>query len=117
MRKRISCRVVRSIPLSKSSDALRHTSRSNNRHHKIGDVAAGTPTGFPFCDILQNGVPAKECVWEGSHFVKDCKMGPEPSPNAQVGHFDNPATYIDRLGIARVPTGDGLTAQILDFYV
>ena len=117
MRKRISCRVVRSIPLSKSSDALRHTSRSNNRHHKIGDVAAGTPTGFPFCDILQNGVLTKECVWEGSHFVKDCKMGPKPSPNAQVGHSDNPATYIDRLGIARVPTGDGLTAQILDFYV
>ena len=36
MRKRISCRVIRSIPLSKSSDILHHTSMSNDAYHKIG---------------------------------------------------------------------------------
>jgi hypothetical protein len=45
------------------------------------------------------------------------KMGPEPSQNAQVRYFSNPAIYIDRLEIAGVPTDDGLTPQILDFYV
>lgn len=40
MAKRIPCRVVRSVPLGKSSDALRYASRSNNKHYKTGDVAA-----------------------------------------------------------------------------
>lgn len=78
MRKRISCRVIRSIPLSKSSDILHHTSMSNDSYHK---------------------------------------MGPEPSQNAQVRYCGNAAIYIDRLEITRVPTDDGLTPQILDFYV
>lgn len=40
MIKRISCRVVRSIPLGKSSDALRHAGQPNNEYHRIGDAAA-----------------------------------------------------------------------------
>jgi len=104
MRKKISCKVVRSIPLSESSEILRHSSKSNDKHHKISDVAAETPT-------------AKKSVWEGSHFAKDCKMGSEPSANVQVQHSSNPVTYTERLGIARVSIEDGLTAQILDFYV
>jgi len=120
MRKKISSRVVRSIPLSKSSEGLRHSSRSNDKHHKIGDVVAETPTGFPSApsrgqvypcesrgDGLQNWVPGKKYVWEG----------PEPSANVQVKHSSNPITYTDRMGITRVSIDDGLTAQILDFYV
>ena len=40
MIKRISCRVVRSVPLGKSSDALRHVRQPGNEHHKISDAAA-----------------------------------------------------------------------------
>lgn len=87
MRKRISCRVIRSIALGKSSDALRDASRSDDKPYETRDVVAGTPI-------------AKTCVREDSHFSKY-----------------RPATYIDWLGIARVPTDDGLTAPILDFYV
>ena len=103
MRKRISCRVIRTIPLSKSSDELRHASMSNDKSHKMSD-AARTPN-------------TKKCVWE-------------PAANAQVKHSGNSVrdpkahksalgtlTYTDRLDIARVSIDDGLTAQILDFYV
>jgi len=104
MKKRISCRVIRTIPLSKSSSCeLRHTSRSSDKSHKMSD-AAGTPN-------------TKKCVCE-------------PAANAQVKHSGNPVrdpkaykpalgtlTYTDRLDIARVSIDDGLTAQILDFYV
>lgn len=102
MRKRISCRVIRTIPLSKSSCELRHTSRSNDKSHKMSD-AARTPN-------------TKKCVWEPA--------------NAQVKHSSNPVrnhkaykpalgtlTYTDRSDIARVSIDDGLTAQILDCYV
>ena len=103
MRKRISCKVIRAIPLSKSSCELRHTSRSNDKSHKMSD-AAGTPN-------------TKKCVCE-------------PAANAQVKHSGNSVrdpkahrsalgtvTYTDRLDITRVSIDDGLTAQILDFYV
>ena len=103
MRKRISCKVIRTIPLSKSSCELRHTSRPSDKSHKMSD-AARTPN-------------TKKCVWE-------------PAANAQVKHSGNSVrdpkahksalgtlTYTDRLDIARVSIDDGLTAQILDFYV
>ena len=103
MRKRISCRVIRTIPLSVSSDELRHAGRSNDKSHKISNTARTLNT--------------KKCVWE-------------PAANAQVKHFDNSVrdlkahksplgilTYTDRLDIKRMSINDGLTAQILDFYV
>ena len=103
MRKRISCRVIRTNPLSKSSCELRHTSRSSDKSHKMRD-AAGAPN-------------TKKRVWE-------------PAANAQVKHSGNSVrdpkahrsalgtvTYTDRLDITRVSIDDGLAAQILDFYV
>jgi len=103
MRKRISCRVIRTIPLSKSSDELRHASMSNDKSHKISNTGR-TPN-------------TKKCVWE-------------PAANAQVKHSGNSVrdpeahksalgtlTYTDRLDITRMSIDDGLTAQILDFYV
>jgi hypothetical protein len=40
MIKRISCRVVRSVPLGESSEALRDARQSVNEYHRIGDAAA-----------------------------------------------------------------------------
>ena len=39
MVKKISCKVVRSVPLSKSSSVLPHSSESNNEHRKADDIA------------------------------------------------------------------------------
>ena len=44
MRKTISCKVVKSVPLSKSDDGLRGAGKSNARHTGVGDVAALTYT-------------------------------------------------------------------------
>ena len=45
MRKRISCKVVRSIPLSRSSYGLRnvHIIISNDKPHNISDVSIKNP--------------------------------------------------------------------------
>lgn len=40
MIKRISCRVVSSVPLDRSSDALRGARQPDNKHHKISNAAA-----------------------------------------------------------------------------
>lgn len=90
MRKRIPCKVIRTIPLSKSSDELRHTSRSNVKSRNISDAPRTRYT--------------TKRVWE-------------PAANAQVKHSGNSVTYTDRLDITRMSLDDGLTAQILDFYV
>jgi len=91
MRKRISCKVIRTIPLSKSSDELRHTSRPNDKPHKISDTAART-------------AKTKNCVWE-------------PCANVQARHTSNSVTYTDRLDTTRMSIDDSLTAQVLDLYV
>ncbi len=44
MRKTISCKVIKSVPLSKSDDGLRGAGKLNARHAGIGDVAALTYT-------------------------------------------------------------------------
>lgn len=40
MIKRILCTVVRSVPLSKTSDTLLHAEQLSDGHHKTGDIAA-----------------------------------------------------------------------------
>ena len=40
MIKRISCRVIRSVPLGRSSDALRDARQPSNKHHRISNAAA-----------------------------------------------------------------------------
>ncbi len=91
MRKRISCRVIRTIPLSKCGVELRHASRSNDKPHKISNAAARIPN-------------TKEYVWG-------------PAANPQSRHTSNLVTYTDRLNITRMSIDDGLTAQVLDLYV
>ena len=45
MRKRISCKVVRSIPLSRSSDGLRYVHVSiNDKPYNISDASIRTPS-------------------------------------------------------------------------
>jgi len=38
--KKISCRVVKSVPLSKNGDILRHVSRLADEHRKVGRTFA-----------------------------------------------------------------------------
>ncbi|HUU19172.1 MAG TPA: hypothetical protein VMW72_18620 [Sedimentisphaerales bacterium] len=91
MRKRISCKVIRTIPLSRCGFELRHASMSNDRSHNISDSAAGNPN-------------TRKYVWE-------------PAANAQARHTSNSVTYTDRLDVTRMSNDDGLTAQVLDLYV
>jgi hypothetical protein len=103
MIKRISCKVIRTIPLSRCSSELRHESRSNDNNHKISDAASRTPN-------------TKKYVWESA-------------ANAQVKNSGNSVrdpkahksalgilTYTDRLNITRMSINDGLTARVLDIY-
>jgi len=45
MIKRISCRVVDSVPLSRNSIALRRTSRSDDKGRKSGDAITANASG------------------------------------------------------------------------
>jgi hypothetical protein len=104
MRKRISCKVIRTIPLSQCGVELRHASSSNDKPINISNTAAGNPN-------------TKKCVWG-------------PAANAQVRLTSNSVrdpkthksasgtiTYTDRLDITRMSIDDGFTAQVLDLYV
>ena len=94
MRKRISCKVIRTIPLNQFNQCgveLRHASRSNDKSLNIRNTAAGNPN-------------TKKYVWE-------------PAANAQARHTSNSVTYSDRLDITRMSIDDGLTAQVLDLYI
>lgn len=89
MRKRISCKVIRTIPLSKNIDELRYTSRSNDKSHNINN-AIRTPK-------------ANKCVWE-------------TSTNPRVIDFGKSVVYTDRMNITRIPIDNGLTAPKLNCY-
>jgi len=91
MRKRISCKVIRTIPLSQCGVELPRASRSNDKPRNISNAAAGNPN-------------TKKCVCE-------------PAANAQARHTNNSVTYTDRLDITRMSINDGLTAHVLDLYV
>ena len=91
MRKRISCKVIKTIPLSKSSSEPFHASMSNDQFHNISDAAARTTN-------------TKKWIWE-------------PTANAQDRLTSNSVTYTDRLDITRTPLEDRLIAQVLDCYV
>jgi hypothetical protein len=89
MIKRISCKVIRTIPLSKSIDDLRYTNRSNYRSHNINN-ASKTPK-------------TNKCVWE-------------TTTNPQVKDFSKSVVYTHRMNITRVPIDNGLTSLNLNFY-
>jgi len=90
MRKRISCKVIRTIPLSKSIDELRYTSRSNDKSYNINN-ATRTPK-------------ANKCVWE-------------TSANPRVKDFSKSVVYTERMNITRIPIDNGLTSLKLNCYV
>jgi hypothetical protein len=46
MIKRIPCKVVRTKPLGKSSEALRYASKSNNAYHKRGNIVTRPPKSY-----------------------------------------------------------------------
>ena len=89
MAKRISCRVVRTVPLSTSNEALRHVDGSNNKHPKADNVTAAN-------------------VSRSRNSVREPK-----TYNLALGIL----AYTGRLGTARVSVNDGPIGWILDCYV
>jgi len=89
MIKRISCKVIRTIPLSKSIDELHYTSRSKDRSDNIKN-ATRTPN-------------TNKCVWE-------------TSTDPRVQEFGKSVVYTHRMNITRIPIDTGLTALKLNCY-
>jgi hypothetical protein len=90
MRKVISCKVIRSIPLHNNGEKLHFKSRIKNKSHKINDY-------YPIPDM-------KTGFWE---------------PEASSNNNDNrqSVTYTHRLDIIRTSIDNGFTTKRLDFYV
>ena len=89
MIKRISCKVIRTIPLSKSIDELRYTSRLNDRSDNVKHATSPPKTN--------------KCVWE-------------TSTDPRVKDFGKSVVYTHRMNITRMPIDNGLTAGKLNFY-
>ena len=89
MIKRISCKVIRTIPLNKSIDELRYTSRSNDKSNNINN-ATRTPN-------------TNKRVWE-------------TSTNPLVKDFGKSVVYTHRMNITRIPIDNGLTSPKLNCY-
>jgi len=89
MRKRISCKVIRTIPLSLNIDELHHKSRSNDRSHNIDNSSRTSKTS--------------KCVWE-------------TTTNPQVKNFSTSVVYTHRMNIKRIPLDNGLKSLNLNFF-
>ena len=88
MLKKVSCRVVRSVPLGKSGVA---SQCAGNKHYKSGDAVGGISK-------------APYHVWEAG-------------ANVRVGQRGDWISYTGRRERARVSNDDGPLGQILDCYV
>lgn len=89
MIKRISCKVIRTIPLSKSIDELHYTSRSKDKSDNINNSTSPPKTN--------------KCVWE-------------TSADPRVQDFGKSVVYTHRMNITRIPIDNGLTAPKLNCY-
>ncbi|MFX0199973.1 MAG: hypothetical protein ACFFCW_27950 [Candidatus Hodarchaeota archaeon] len=89
MIKRISCKVIRTIPLSKSIDELHYTNRSSDKSDNIKNATSPPNTN--------------KCVWE-------------TSTNPRVQDFGKSVVYTHRMNITRIPMDNGLTALKLNCY-
>lgn len=89
-RKRISCKVIRTIPLSKNIDELRYTSIANGKSHNINNATRTSNMN--------------KCDWE-------------TSANPRVKDFSKSVVYTARMNITRIPIDSGLTAPKLNCYV
>jgi hypothetical protein len=89
MRKRIPCKVIRTIPLNSSIDKVVYKSRPNVKSHKIGN-STETPN-------------TKRFIWE-------------TTTDPRVKDFGKSVIYTERLNITRIPTDNGFRAQTINFY-
>ncbi len=89
MRKRISCKVISTIPLSSNIDELRRKSRSDGKSHNINN-ATRTPK-------------TNKRVWE-------------TTTNPHVKNFSTSVVYTHRMNIKRIPIDNGFTALNINFY-
>ncbi len=89
MRKRISCKVIRTIPLGNNIDELRYTSRSKDKSHNNNNA---------------------------TRISKTSEWASEMSVNPQAEHSRKTVIYTDRLKKSRIPIDNGLTAPIINCY-
>jgi hypothetical protein len=90
MVKRITCRVVRSIPLGESRERIRRSGRSSQNRHK----ASGSRSYARF--------------YQADHPVSDCKFEDE---------IHQPAIYASRSGTVKVSFQREETGLTFDCYV
>jgi hypothetical protein len=90
MRKRISCKVIRTIPLSHNIDEFHHRSRSNVKSHNINNTRRTAKTNTR--------------IWE-------------TSANPRVKDFDKSVVYTNRMNITRIPIDNGHTSPKLNCYI
>ena len=89
MRKRISCKVIRTIPLRPNIDELRDKIKSNNRSHNINNNHS-TPK-------------INKCFWE-------------TTTNPEVKDFSKSVVYTHRMNLTSIPIDNGLKSLNLNFY-
>ncbi|MHC4728390.1 MAG: hypothetical protein ACYS17_14310 [Planctomycetota bacterium] len=87
MRKKISCKVISTIPLGKSIDELRSASRPSDKSHNNA-----TRTSDP-----------NRCAWE-------------TTTNPRIKDFSKSVIYTDRLDIKNIPIDNGLKTPRINFY-
>jgi hypothetical protein len=89
MRKKITCKVVRTIPLNININDFRSTNRSNVKSRYINSDRSISKTN---------------------------KYTQETTTNHRAKDSSNSVIYTDRLNITRIPIDNGYTAQTLNFY-
>ena len=90
MRKVISCKVIRTIPLGFSSGDLRYKIKSDNKSHNINNA-----TGIP----------------------KSNQRIQEISVNPHAKSTNKSVIYTKRLDISRIPIENSYTASTLNCYI
>jgi hypothetical protein len=89
MRKRISCKVIRTIPLGTRIEELCYTSRSKDKSHNINNRTSTSNTN--------------QHVWE-------------TTTNPRVKDFGKSVIYTERLDIKRISVDNGPTTSIFNYY-
>ena len=91
MSKKISCRVIKSVPLYENSDVFADASHSGKKQHNVGEVAAGNNR-----------------AGEGGNSIRDRK-----GHTAAFGEL----SYTCQSGAAKISVDNGLTRGIVDCYL